>query len=517
MKKIMIISLIVAVTASLFAQYLSEDELRSIEGRKGEIIFENYVGPVSVINTREEIRGIGEFLAAGTGAEVSWGNKYRIVRSYQPDIPEGFDADILMILPDAGVDHIDNLRRILSAYISATFGYGKNDADVLAEFVTYYNAVYYKDFAYFREYYKQGVLSHLSPDSAGLSTHYSEWAGKSKIIIPMGQGRGGLKSSLDTSEISSPEVVDEMQKEDDRALDTRKEMVEIREEELDKRQDLVDEEQKELKSEKELLIAEDEIVREKIEKTQDELEETSEGSGEEQILEKELEVLEEQKKSVDERMAEVTEKEEDLEQEEKEIKREQEEVVQMREEIAEDENELTKQGTVISSTPEEEPTGFWFIKVDRSGDPAPFGKLVKVTMDGVVLLESHLNSVRGTSFSDSGKGIIVIAGQNEGRNRVKALLLDPETLEAVDESQEEIYPGSGIWTVDDNIFMICRKGQTWSLGKYGQNLKLLENSELEINPDTGLVFVNDRILVQSSAGDVKALSADSLKHIEIEE
>ena len=517
LKKITLLSLFLTLAVSLFAQTLSEEELRSIEGRQGEIIFENYVGPVSVINTRDEIRGIGEFLAAGTGTEVSWGNKYKIIRSYQAEIPEGFDADILMILSEAGVDHIDNLRRILSAYIASTFGYSKGDSDVLAEFVSYYNAVYYKNISYFREHYKAGVLSHLSSDTAGLSTHYSEWAGKSRIVIPMGNGKGGLQSSLDTSEISSPEVVDEMQKEDDRALDSRKEMVEIREEELDERQDAVDEQKKELIEEKEELSVEETAVLDELEQKQEALEEAPEGSDEEKVLEEELQELEEEKKAVDERMADLEEKEDELEQEEKEIKKEQEEVVLMREEIAEDENELKEKGTVISSTPEEEPRAYWFIKVDRSGNPASFGKLVKVTIDGIILQESEINSVRGTSFSDSGKGIVVIAGQNEGRSRVKALILDPETLDISDESEQEIYPGSGIWTVDDNLFMICRKGQTWSLGKYAQDLKLMESSELEVNPDTGLVFVDDRILVQSSSGTVMALSADSLKQIERKE
>ena len=516
MKKITILSLLLIYSATLFAQTLSEDELRSIEGQQGEIIFENYVGPVSVINTREEIRGIGEFLASETGTEVAWGNKYKIVRSYQPDIPDGLDADILMILPDAGVDHIDNLRRILSAYISVTFGYEKSDADVLAEFVTYYNAVYYRNLSYFSENYKGGVLSHLSAETAGLSTHYSEWAGKSRIVIPMGSKKGSLQSSLDTSEISSPEVVDEMQKEDDRALDSRRDMVEIREEELDERQDLIDEEKKVLAEEKEELAVQEKAVQEELEEKQKALEKSPAGSTEEKILEEELQELEEEKKAVDEKIAVIEKKDEELEKAEKEIEKEQEEVVQMREEIAEDENELKKQGTVISSTAEEEPKGFWFIRIDRSGDPASFGKLVKVTRDGTVLQESELNSVRGTSFSDSADGIIVIAGQNEGRSRVKAMILDPETLQIGDESEEEIYPGSGIWTVNDNIFMICRKGQTWSLGKYARNLKLLEISDLEVNPDTGLVFVDDFILIQSDSGAVRALSADSLKLIETE-
>ena len=516
MKKTTILTLFILTAAALFSQTLSEDELRSIEGQKGNIIFENYVGPVSVINTREEIRGIGGYLAEREGTEVSWGNKYRIVRSWQPEISEGFDADILMILPDAGVDHIDNLRRILSAYIAGTFGYSPSNADVLAEFVTYYNAVYYKNLKYFSEHYKDGVLTHLSSETAGLSTHYSEWPGKSRIIIPMHNGKGTLQSSLDTSEISSPEVVDEMQKEEDRAVESRKEMVEIREDELDQRQDAVDEQKKDLAEEKQLIETEQKVVEKELETKQQELEEAEEGSPEEKALEQDVKELKDKKETVDERLAEVEAEEKQLGDEETEIKKEQEDVVRMRQEIAEDENELKESGTIISSVPEAEPEGYWFVKVDRSGDPVSYGKLVKVSIDGDILQESEINSVRGTSFSASEKGIAVIAGQNEGRNRVKALLLDPENLEVLSESEEEIYSGSGIWTADGKLYMICRDDQKWALGKYSQDLKLLQMSELEVNPDTGIVFVEDRILVQESTGSVRALSEESLRLIETE-
>jgi hypothetical protein len=153
--------------------------------------------------------------------------------------------------------------------------------------------------------------------------------------------------------------------------------------------------------------------------------------------------------------------------------------------------------TVLSSEAIPEPEGFWFILVDKSGDPASFGSLWKVTKDGVPLKQSELNSIRGTNYKDSSEGIIVIAGKNDDRTRVKALLLDHGTLEILKEGETEIYPGSSIWTQGNNLFMISRNGQNWSVGMYSQSLKLLQLSSLNVHPDTHMksVFAGRTIAV----------------------
>jgi hypothetical protein len=516
-KNINFLILFIFALTGVYAQSVAEDELKSVGDRSGEIVFENYVGPVTEFSTREEIRGIGAFLASTEGKEVTWGNKYQLIRSYEPDIPEGLDSDILVLLPDAGVDHIRNLRFILSSYLQTTFDYSLSNADVLAEFITYYNAVYYKDMDHFSSRYKPGVLNHISSSNAGLSTHYSEWAGKSRILIPLKSADKTVLSSLDTPEssvaldtsvISSPEVVEEMQKEEDKALDSRREMVEIREEDLDEKQEVLNEE-------KEEVIVKEAIVTEKLEEKKEELEEAEPDSVEEKIIQEEVKQLEEEKAAVEEEKKQIEEVQ-------KEIEKEQQEVVEMREEIAKDENILLQEetgsgGTVLSSEAVTEPEGFWFILVDKSGDPASYGSLWKVTKDGIPLKQSELNSIRGTLYLENSEGILVIAGKNDEQTRVNALILDKETLEIVKESKTEIYPGSSIWTDGKNLFMITRNNQDWSVGQYSQSLELLQLSDLKVHPDTGLVFVEDRILVQSLTGGVKALSASSLKELQITE
>lgn len=518
MKKIISLFCLICSTAFVFGQSVSEEELKSIADRKTEITFENYVGPTSAeeFNTMDQISAIGSFMASQEGTEIIYGNKYKIIRSYQPEIKEGLDGDILFILPDAAVDHIRNLRSIIASYLKATFGYSDSNAAVLSEFVTYYNAVYYKNLDHFSSRYKEGVLKNLDKNSAGLSKHYSEWAGKSRIVIPLKSGDGTIQSSLDTSTISEPDVIEEMQKEDDKALDSRKEMVEIREDELDSRQETVDEEKK-IVEEKEAVIQEKEdTVDQAVEDKKEELEQVEEGSLEEDTLEEELDKLEEEKADIEEEKEAVEQEKAAVEEKQEQIDDEQKEIVEMREDIAKDENELAKEeGVVLSSADEKEVQGFWFILVDKSADPAPFGSIVKVTETGDILQKSELNSVRGTSFIEGGEGLIVIAGKNEERSRVKALILDTETLDIIKEADHEIYPGSSIWTEGDNLFMITRNEENWSVGMFSKSLELKNLSTVTVHPDTGLVFVDGIILVQSDSGTIEALKADNLSAVEV--
>ncbi len=527
MKKVSFLAVLLVMALSFSgAQTLDEKEIKSVQAEQGSIIFENYNGPVTILNTREQIRGIGTFLASGRGREVQWNNRYKMIRSFQPGIQEGLDGDILVILPDAAVDHIKNLRRILSAYLIKTFAYSKDDADVLARFITYYNAVYYKNWEHFKTRYKEGVLSHLTRDNAGLSTHYSQWPGKSRIIIPLKNGVGGQESSVDTSSISEDRVVEKMRQEPDKELESRRDMVEIREKELDKRQEEADVQQKELEKKREQVEQEEKDLEKKIEEKKEEIKEAEKGSFPEKQAKKELEELEEGKEIILEKKEEIQEEEEALEKEYQDIDREERTIGKMRQHIAEDENTLQtgKMGgrgkDLVTGRDFEEadgagsrPKGYSFIKVDRSADPAPFGTLLRVTESGEILQKSGLNSIRGTSFSEAARGILVIAGKSEGEGRVRALLLNKMTMEVEKESAQEIYPGSGIWTRGGNVFMVGRSGNDWVLMKYNGQLELQRQSALPVNPDTGLVFINDRILIQEQGGLIKALDLISLEEM----
>ena len=245
--------------SSVFAIGVDRNEIQSTDGN--EVVFRNYSGPHSVINTIEQIKSIGRGLGnqvgenpnkIGTIGEI---NRYAVIHAIDPTTKEKFDADIFIIGKNASVDHIRNLRRIISAYLVSAYGYSEKDGDTIATFATVYNAVYRGNLEYFKSRYKNIVTEKLSESIVGLSTDYAEWPGKTQIVIPLSDLSGGL-STIDTSLISDKEVIKSMQGEDDKGVDTRKDMVDLKEREADNAQEKADAAQAKADDEKAKLAAE---------------------------------------------------------------------------------------------------------------------------------------------------------------------------------------------------------------------------------------------------------------------
>ena len=220
-----------AFFVSALSAQVNEPELKSVSDT---IEFINYVGPHARIDSLSAIKAIGSssgrIIARSRGAYMTAGDsgKYYVIHAVDPNEKGKFDADILIIGRNATVDHIVNLRRIISAYLSAAYNYSERDADTLAVFITVYNAVYRSNIDYFKSRYKNIVTKNLSERICGLSVRYDEWPGRSQIVIPLYDVNGGL-STVDTSAISDKRVVESMKEDDDRNIESRKQMVDIKE------------------------------------------------------------------------------------------------------------------------------------------------------------------------------------------------------------------------------------------------------------------------------------------------
>ncbi len=222
--------------SSAFALEVSRAELESTRG--SNIVFQNYSGPHTIINTVDQIRRIGSDLAPSIAADpdnfTTAGNpsRYYVIHAVDPKSPEKLDADILVIGENATVDHVRNLRRIISAYLESAYNYSRSDADTIATFATVYNAVYRNNLDNFTAKYNKIVTDNLTTGKIGIDTNYQEWPGKTQIVIPLFDVRGGL-STVDTSAISDRQVIKSLQNEEDKGIGARKEMVDIKEREAD--------------------------------------------------------------------------------------------------------------------------------------------------------------------------------------------------------------------------------------------------------------------------------------------
>ena len=110
------------LAVQFFAPALEVDkaELESA-GSANSIVFINYSGPHQIINTIDEIRkigiGLGKVIAKNLEKETNAGQtaRYYVIHAVDPTVTEKLDADILILGERAGVDHVDNLRRIIGA------------------------------------------------------------------------------------------------------------------------------------------------------------------------------------------------------------------------------------------------------------------------------------------------------------------------------------------------------------------------------------------------------------------
>jgi len=508
-RKIPAVSLILAVLMILvlspsWAEDVQVDREELARVGDQSIRFINYVGPHEFVNTLDQIRGIGrslgESIDPARSGEASVGGKYRVLHIVSPEIPEGLDADIVILEPTAAVDHINNLRTILAGYLETAYGFAARDAYLVAEFVTYYNAVYRGDMDMARERYKEPVVASLTPEKMGLDTHYSNWAGKTEMLIPLrgpGIGRGDA-AQVDTGAITDEAVIDEMRQEEDMGLDSRKDMVELREDELDEEQQALDERREDVERRDDQVTEELEDLEEKEQTTgltSDEVDRRDELEEEKAAIDEEKDAIEEAQEDIDERT---------------------DDVMRMRDEIAEDENERLQDRDAeetFTSTPAERPV--WFLLVDDEGDGIPFGRVVKYDLEnGRRLAVSDVTAVRGRTLVKLPDSLLVIAGKEDGNSRVRPMLLDPNTLETQREGSHDVFPGSLMTVQGSDIYLITTENGEWRLGRFNTNLERSAVSDVAVEPWTSISFDGPSVFVQGSRGEVIRLSSSDLSEQE---
>ena len=520
MKKTTVLSLILSLScvSFLFGFDVYEDELLSTRDTAVEFI--NYVGPHSKIETIEQIMGVGEFLgeSIGTGYSVArYGDKYRVIHAVGESPDEGLIADIFMVLEGAEVDHIDNMRYMIAGFLISAYDFTPEDALLLARFVTIYNAVYRGKMDFFNANYKQVVTRNLNPEAAGISTVYTDWPGKTEMVIPLTEtaAEGGL-GSLDTDALTEDAVIEEMREQPDRGLEDRKDITELKEREVEKEQEEIEEEREALETERERITTE----RERIEEQREEVaEERAEADTDSEIAsaDERVEALDREEEQLDSEETELSEREEDLADREEEQAERIDLIQEEREEIAADERELMEEEVEGDETELAAATGArpstqiaLYLEIrDLGGEP--LGRLVLIdTATGAITGASTLNNVRNRKVENLGPRYVVIAGTTSGQGAVRLMTLEKESLNIGSEGEDDIYPESALITDGASVFAVTGDGETWKLGKFDSTLALQELSEIEVYQDTALTIMESSLFVVGADGVIHALSTADL-------
>jgi hypothetical protein len=522
-----------AVVSASFAIDVDRKELEPGDAGKA-IEFINYTGPHAVIETVEQIKGIGSALGARAVKDGSAGDqaRYYVIHAVDTAVKEGFDADILILGPGVGVDHIDNLRRIIGAYLSSAYGYSDKDSSTLATFITVYNAVYRGKIDTFKERYKPLVVSNLSADKVGLSVRYDEWAGRSQIVIPLSDARlSGTISSIDTTAISGKEVVEKIKKDEATATDTRKGMADLKEREGDAAQNRADTTQKEAtesradatKKQQELSTAVTESAQAKKEAESAKVEAAAKpgdaaaqqkAAVAQQKADEKAAVVTEKKAAADQATKTVEKKESTAKADQKFADTKQKEALAERKDIASDEQKAVDKKAVdakkaADAALEQAAPAFGLRIVD---DATFLAELVIVNLnDGKVMKASPLNTIRGRALYDTGSGLMAIAGKKGGNAAIRLVLIDPKSLEMTKQGTDAIAEQSVLVQSANDYYAVIDQGSgKYALGRFDKNLEAKAKSTIDVLPCTAVTVTAKGIIVQDKSGKIMLLRATDL-------
>lgn len=541
MKKILSVFLVsLLISTNIFALEVDKTELQSTKSTTIEFI--SYTGPHKIIDSVEAIKGIGNSLGKeiapnrDTSKTANLGNKYTVIHAIDENETGKFDADIIFINKDANVDHITNLRRIISAYLVSAYEYSEADADTLAVFITVYNAVYRGDLDSFKNKYKDVVVKNLSSNNCGLSVNYKDWPGASEIVIPLYDVKNGGLSTIETSVISDKKVVESMKEDDDKNIESRKEMVDIKEREAEESQEKANaaqkkavEEQKKLKEEKqktEEAKAEAKEAEKKSEQAKAEAEEAkkeAEANPEDEELQK---VAEEKQEEAEAAEQEAEEKQEALEeqqeaeaaQEEKteeakeEAKTEQERADKKQTEAQTERKDIAKDQQIVQNNEIKEastPSSYGIVLTDEANI---LSKLVKFNSEtGEVIKSSPVTVIRNRTIYKTPDAYIAIAGENEGNGTIKLVLIDIETMEIFAESEETVSDTSVLVNDGNEYYCVINYDDDWVVGKYDETLALKLKSKVNVKQSTPITVTESGIVVTDKNGNLKLLSKETLE------
>jgi len=546
MKKRMGLAVLAALclTLAVAALDVAETEVAAVQASAIEFI--NYEGPHDVIETAESIRGIGRTLGSSVARGVVRSGevgRYMVIHAVDPAVKTGFDADIIILGEGARVDHIKNLRRIVAGFLETAYGYSAKDADTLSVFITIYNAVYRGKIDYFGGKYKPVVMAELTPEHAGLSVRWDEWAGRSRIVIPLTSRAGaGVLGSIDTTSITDKPTIASLKDESPTAgVEERRDVVDLKERGQEEEKAAIEAEKARIAEEEAAIAAEK--ARIEAEKaataatagtsgaagsTAADAAGASTGSpaagGETATgdagadaaskgADQEASIAVSDKAREEE--AAITAREAQVEADKAEVAAREEasaakdaEIAADRAAIAGDQKEAIKEEVTTAADKEANAVPL-FELVDPN---LPFSRLVLVDLKtGDVLRKSTLNTIKANTGIDAGDGFIAVAGQVTGTGgAVRLVRIAKADYDNVVQGKDDVFTDTMLWKIGSSIYAVVKKDAGWVIGRFDPATLELKASSAPVTRWTSLMQSGGRLVVQGPSGGFLILEAEAL-------
>lgn len=113
----------------------------------------------------------------------------------------------------------------------------------------------------------------------------------------------------------------------------------------------------------------------------------------------------------------------------------------------------------------------------------------------------------------AGENFVAIAGENKGNGTVKLVLLSPDTMEIVKESDETVAENSVLVQDNGEYYCVVQNGKNYTLAKYDSELNLKLKSDSILKPATPVTVAGQYIVVTGADGTVKVLNKSDLNEI----
>ncbi len=532
---------------------LDREELDTVGS--ADIRFENYTGPQDRIDSAMAIRGIGVVLAQGvldTGTG-RYGDKYTARRYVGLETDSRLAADIIEILPDGQVDHITNLRRILAGYLERAWQYGENDADLIARFVTVYNAVYRGSLDIFSERYRPEPVAAMDARRVGLAVSFRDWPGGTQIVIPIRDDRSpGDLDAVAPGQLIDPNVIAHLRDRVDLGIGDRKAIIELIERVIQERTEAIEAEQMRIVAEQaEIAERQDEIAQEIAAAPVPENEEPAAPATPEETVAVPAETpsegtvptvpspadrtvpadspstgaadqppatveqaetgqaptagepvepaqaptsvpaLEAEQASLTERSQELDERTEELAQDQAEVEELTRQVQELYQETAQDQEAIIESPQRVNLIP---------VVIGGNGF-----ELMLVNADTLEPFGTQTVPISGRDRIAVGDSLYAVHGSSR-----HLLRIDGSSLDVLSESAVTVAPGAPLLLVQDSILSIVQDRGQYFVGHFDGTAALMNRSSSPVSAGTDLVVIGTELLVQTPGGGFARLDLTEL-------
>lgn len=490
---------------------LDNEELRRAL-RENDLEFIDYKGFYDRIDTIDQIISIGRTLGKNwlknpSAKESIYTDKYKVLRLVEEGESENLlNADIYILEKGSQVDSILNLRRMLSGYLMESFHYSLEDSQLLAKLITIYNAIYRGDMSNIQNFYSSSVASSVQQKDVGLARVYSQWAGKTKILIPLRSTiEGGAAALVNVNALTTDQVMSTLLKSESIPAKVAQKIV-------DQKDSTNQQEQKSVTMALDNILHREQSLIESEKSLEEELSKAKEGQGERSLeeIQADLDDLRKEKKSLVEQKSKALSAQNSINKDEKSTdssRKDTQDLIQkqsqqdgIKEVIPSNDNSLTQSFSVSQMT--------YSVRPNENGSDV--GVIVSTdTSNKNAIKESQDNNIKVGSLLLRNQDIVALVQEEDGL-RLKSY--DKTNLKEKDQAFYVISSFSQpILSVDlRNVYAIVEQDNEWHIAKFGQSL--LEEEALSkeaVSEESNLTIKNGKLIItkdnNSSEFDLESL------------